>query len=98
MVEVKFDITVDATGTHETPLLADYEVTMMLHHTQAQIEKHVQQSLDNLRCEKHGEPARVRISGTYSADSEQLDISYHVDTCCQLFLLRAVAALNLSRA
>lgn len=96
MVEVEFDITIDENGAHETPLLDEYERDMMLHHTKAQIEKHVQQNLGDLFCEEHGGQARVIISGTYSMDTEQMEISYHVDTCCNKFLLQAVAALNRS--
>jgi hypothetical protein len=94
MVEVVFDITIDETGAHETPLLDTYERDMMLHHTKVQIENHVQQSLGDLYCEEHGGQAKVVVSGTYSMDTEQLDLSYHIDACCKLLLLKAIAALN----
>ena len=62
--------------------------------TMGQIEKHVQQSLGDLYCEDHGGQAKVVVSGAYSLETEQMDISYHIDTCCKIFLLKAVAALN----
>ena len=95
MVEIEFDITVQNEGAHPFPLLDDYELEMMLHHTRASIERHVRQALGNLRCEEHDQPPRVRISGVYSMSTEQLDISYHVDACCKHLLLQAIAALNL---
>jgi hypothetical protein len=97
MIKVEFDISVDKEIAQDSPLFDESETAMMLRHTQAQIEKHVQQSLGELRCEEHGEQAKVLISGGYSLETEQLDVSYHVDTCCKAFLLKAVAALNLHR-
>ena len=94
MIRVDFDITVDETASQAAPLLDEYERAMMLDHTKAQINKHVQQQLTNLYCDEHGEPPKVRITGTYSLETEQLDISYNVDTCCKRFLLRAVTELN----
>ena len=34
------------------------------------------------------------ISGVYDRDTEELDIQYHVDTCCRYFLLRVMQILN----
>ena len=93
-VNVQFDITVDEAGAHDNPLLDPYELDMMLHHTKAQIEQHVQRCIGDLRCDEHGEPAQVCVSGIYSMETEQLDISYNIDACCQLFVLQAAAALN----
>ena len=94
VIEIKFDIAIDEHGAHDTPLLNPYELDMMLHHTKAQIEQHVQRCIGDLRCEEHGESARVCVSGVYSMETEQLEISYNIDACCQLFVLQAAAALN----
>lgn len=96
MIEVTFEIEIDRSGAPETPLLDGYDLSMLLDHTKDQINRHIQQSLDSLWCEEHHKQARVCVAGTYSMDTEQLDISYHVDTCCKQFLLKAVAALNRS--
>lgn len=93
MVEVKFDIKVEGTADEE-PLLDEYELDMMLEHTKGQINRHVQRSLGDLRCEEHDEPPVVTVSGTYALETEQLDISYNIDTCCKPFLLQAIMLLN----
>lgn len=95
MIEVEIDIVVDDTGdSSANPLLDEYEIAMMLEHTKAQLSHHVQQSLGDLRCEAHGQQAKVRVTGSYSLETEQIDVSYNVDTCCKPFLMQAVMALN----
>jgi len=93
MIEVEFDIQVAGIGKDD-PLLEDYELNMMLDHTKAQINNHVQRSLSEMRCAEHDQPAKVLIAGEYSLETEQLDVSYHVDTCCKAFLMQTVIALN----
>jgi hypothetical protein len=70
------------------------ETQMMLDHTRAQINAHVQKALGDLVCAEHDEQASVTITGTYDAATEQLEIGYDVQTCCRHFLMRCVAALN----
>lgn len=94
MIEITFDITIDEADSHDEPLLDSFEINQLLDHTRGQITRHVQQSLGDLRCDIHDEPARVHINGCYSLQTEQLDINYDVNACCKLFLLRAIAALN----
>jgi hypothetical protein len=94
MIDVAFDIQLTGDADAEDRLLDDYELQAMLDHTRAQINQHVQDALADLRCEEHGEPARVTISGTYNTETDQLDVSYNIDTCCKLFLMRAITALN----
>lgn len=45
-------------------------------------------------CSEHGAAPRFKISGLYDHRTEQMDIQYHVDTCCQRFLLRVMRILN----
>lgn len=45
-------------------------------------------------CAEHSAPPRFKISGVYDNRTEQMDIQYHVDTCCQRFLLRVMRILN----
>ncbi len=94
MIDITFDIQVDREGEHADPLLDDYELNMLLEHTRAQIARHVQNSLGDLRCTVHNQAPAVTITGSYSLDTEQLDINYHVDTCCKTFLMQAIMALN----
>lgn len=95
MIAITFDI--QLTGDDADPdsaWLDPYERDMMLDHTRAQITAHVQRALAGMTCDTHGEPPVVTISGTYDAHTETLDISYDVQTCCRLFLLRCISALN----
>jgi hypothetical protein len=94
MIVVAFDISVDSSGIQDDPLLDQHEIEMMLEHTRAQINNHVQSALGAMRCEVHGQPPAIRVTGVYSLETEQLDVSYNVDTCCQPLLLKAVMALN----
>ena len=45
-------------------------------------------------CGEHGEAPAFKISGVYDHAKEEMDIQYHVDTCCQFFLLRVMQILN----
>ena len=93
MVEITVRFEID--GQPEVPDRADdYELAEMLEHTAAQIRQQVTRQLDDLRCAEHGQPPRVVVTGQYTSDVAQMELSYHVDTCCKPFLLRTVAALN----
>jgi hypothetical protein len=36
----------------------------------------------------------VRVSGTYSLDTEQLELSYHIDTDSKPLMMAAIQALH----
>lgn len=97
MVEITFNIRVEDgadAATQDERLFDDYELAIMLQQTKAQLARQVEQALGDLRCPEHDQAPAVVIGGTYSLESEQLEIQYALDTCCKPFLLRAVAALN----
>ena len=94
MIKVKFAIKVEGDASDNNPLLDGFEVQEMLDHTRAQINKHIQTALGNMHCDTHGELASVTVNGVYSLETEQLEVSYHVDTCCKPFLFKAVMELN----
>jgi len=94
MIDIEFNIQVDEAQASEDRILDDYELALMIDHTKAQITRQVQTALGSLVCAEHHQPPRVIISGAYSLETEQLEISYHVDTCCKPFLMEAVRALN----
>lgn len=48
----------------------------------------------NVLCKEHAEAPRFTISGVYDNAIEEMDIQYHVDSCCQPFLLRVMQILN----
>lgn len=74
--------------------LADEALAEMLTYTGEQIEAQVQQTVGDLRCEEHGGAPRITVTATYDSAREQMELAYHVDTCCQMLLLRTVQALN----
>lgn len=92
------DITVrfEVDGEPVTPGQLDdqLELAELLDYTEAQIRQQVTRQLGDLRCAEHGQPPRVIVTGQYTSDVGQMELSYHVDTCCKPFLLRAVQALN----
>ncbi|GAB4523083.1 MAG: hypothetical protein OHK0046_36360 [Anaerolineae bacterium] len=93
MIEVEFDIQVTDTPQEE-PLFDTYEMDMMLAHTKEQMLKQVEASLGAMRCAQHDQPPKVRISGKYSLQTEQLEVVYNIDTCCNTFLMQSIRALN----
>lgn len=92
------DITVrfEVDGEPVTPeqMEDQFELAELLDYTEAQIHQQVTRQLGDLRCAEHGQPAHVIVTGQYASDVGQMELSYHVDTCCKPFLLRAVQALN----
>jgi hypothetical protein len=93
MVDVNFEFR--STGqADDSAFLDGYEVTLMFDTTRAQITRLIEEKLGNLRCEEHGEPPRVTVIGEYSYETEQLDIQYHIDGCCNLLVMQAIQALN----
>lgn len=94
MIQITFNIHIDESQVPDSPLFDEFELAQMLDHTKAQIVQFLQTRLGGLRCPTHDEAPRVRVDGVYHADSEQLDFQYHLDTCCQMFLMQAIAMLN----
>ncbi len=94
MVEIEFEFRVVDDDATLDPYLDEYEIELMFENTSRQIAQHIEKKLGNLRCAEHGEPPRVTITGEYSNLTEQLEIQYHIDGCCNLFVLEAIQALN----
>jgi hypothetical protein len=94
MIDIEFDFQMDDNAANEDALFDPFELEMLFDQTRKQIEQHVQQRLGDMRCPDHDQPPRVKVTGVYSNETEQLDIQYHVDACCKLLLLKAVQALN----
>jgi hypothetical protein len=72
----------------------DEYLAEMLQYTGEQIREDVERKLADARCPEHDSLPRVTVTGTYDTAAEQMELSYHVDSCCQMGLLRAVSALN----
>lgn len=74
--------------------LSEEEHNQLIQQTEAIIRKDIARKLGEITCDEHGEAPHFIISGVYDNDTEQLDIQYRIDTCCQLFLVRVMKILN----
>lgn len=93
MPKVKFDFDIDG-ALQADPYLDRYTIHYLFEQTKQSLGKGVERKLANIVCEEHGEEPTITITGRYSGSTEQLDIDYHIDTCCQMFLARVIKVLN----
>ncbi len=93
MVEITVQFEVDDRPVTVDEVTDEY-LAEILEHTSAQIRRQVERQVGEMRCEEHGGQPKVTVTGTYTSDTEQMELNYHVDTCCQMLLLRTVQALN----
>jgi hypothetical protein len=92
MVDVEFRYEIDGQAFSEPP--NQYDLEMVFEHTRLLTQQQVQNKLGRLVCAEHGRPPRVTVTAAYSTETEQIELGYHVDSCCQLLLLEAVRSLN----
>lgn len=92
MTEIEFQII--AENSTDDPLLDADELDLLLDSTRAQIRQHIQQRVGAYVCEEHGRAAKIIVRGTYAPDTEQLDISYNVEACCNLMTMRVATMLS----
>lgn len=92
-MEIEFDL---YTEGEELPdaFLDSYELEMMFDNTRRSIRSGLERKLGDVVCGEHGEAPKFKITGVYDNEAEQMDIHYHVDTCCQMFLVRVMRILN----
>lgn len=93
-IDVSFDIRVDDTDAPEELLLDDAEMAQMIENTKKQMGGHVQSKLNKLNIPEEQQPLKILVSGVYSLDTEQMEISYHIETDDKQLLLQAISALN----
>lgn len=91
-ITVRFEVDGEAMALEQID--EQLELAELFDHTEAQIKTQVTRQVGDLRCGEHGQPPHVIVTAQYTSDSEQMELSYHVDTCCKPFLLRVVQALN----
>lgn len=90
-IDFKFETAGDAS---DDPFLDPYEVQLMFGQTQRSMEDGIRRKLDGVVCGEHGKAPRITITATYDNETEEMDLNYHIDTCCQMFLVRVVKTLN----
>lgn len=93
MPKIIFDFDVEG-ALNADPYLDQVTLNYLFAQTKASIGKTLDRKLTNLTCAEHSEEPTITITATYSGSAEQLDISYHVDTCCQIFMAQVIKTLN----
>ena len=93
MTHIQYEFDVDGT-LHDDPFLSPYEISLMFDQTKQSLGRALERKLGDITCEEHGEGPTITISGRYDAEREEMDINYHVDTCCQMFMVRVIKTLN----
>ncbi|MBN8591013.1 MAG: hypothetical protein J0M33_04615 [Anaerolineae bacterium] len=91
--EITIEYEVDGIPTEADSVSDDY-LSELLAHSGEQIRAQVSRKLNAARCPEHDHLPRVTVTAQYDTGTEQMELSYHVDSCCQNGLLRAVSALN----
>ena len=92
-LDIKFDLRVEGEALAD-PFLDSYELELMFEGTRRSIGADLQRKFEDIVCAEHGESPRFKISGVYDNALEEMDIQYHVDTCCQRFLQLVMQILN----
>lgn len=92
-VRIEFDLRVEG-ETRADPFLDCYELEQLLDSTRRSLGADLRRKFADVVCPVHAAAPRFKISGVYDNASEEMDIQYHVDTCCQGFLLRVMQILN----
>ena len=92
-LDIIFDWRVDGEEQAE-PFLDSYELEQMFDSTKRSIGAGLRLKFADVVCAEHAEAPTFNISGVYDNTNEEMDIQYHVDTCCQRFLMRVMRILN----
>ncbi len=92
MIDITIQFEVDDRPV-EVDEITDEYLAEVLEHTGEQIRRHVAKQLGDMRCKKHGNPPQVTVTGVYTSDTDQMELDYHVDSCCEQVVLQAVQAL-----
>lgn len=74
--------------------LDNYELELMFDNTRRSLGAALERKFGDVICAEHAQAPSFTISGVYDNEREEMDIQYHVDTCCQFFLLRVMQILN----
>ena len=92
-LRVEFDLRVAGEAPPD-PFLDSCELALMFESTERSIGADLRRKFADVVCPQHAAAPRFKISGLYDNALEEMDVQYHVDTCCQRFLLRVMQVLN----
>lgn len=93
MLQIDFDLRAEGDELPDAFLDAS-ELEMMFAGTRTSTGDSLRRKFAAVVCGEHGSAPKFTISGVYDRATEQMDLQYHVDTCCQSFLLRVMQTLN----
>ena len=92
-MKIEFDLHSEGEALPEA-FLDETELEQMFESTRRSIGAGLRRKFRAVHCAEHEQAPSFLISGVYDRDTEELDIQYHVDTCCRYFLLRVMQMLN----
>ena len=92
-LDIKFDLRIEGEALAD-PFLDSLELEQLFDSTRRSIGGDLRRKFADIVCDAHEQAPRFKISGVYDNEAEEMDIQYHVDTCCQAFLLRVMQILN----
>jgi len=90
-VEIRFQLDGEAVSLAQ---IDDEDLLDLFEHTADQLQHEVKAKLSAAPCPSHASIPSAIVTVQYDRETMQMELSYHVDACCQLGLLRAVAQLN----
>ena len=93
MLQIEFDLRAEGDELPDAFLDAT-ELEMLFAGTRRSAGDSLRRKFAAVTCGEHGNAPKFAISGVYDQAKEQMDLQYHVDTCCQAFLLRVMQLLN----
>ena len=92
---LRIDFDLQAQGSSQAaPFLDSFELEQLFASTRRSIGGDLQRKFAEVVCGEHGQAPAFTISGVYDNQAEELDIKYHVESCCRPFLLRVMQVLN----
>lgn len=92
-MKIQFDLRSEGEALPEA-FLDETELEQMFEGTRRSIGAGLRRKFHDVVCAEHEQAPSFLISGVYDKEIEELDIQYHVDTCCRYFLLRVMQILN----
>lgn len=93
MAQIEYDF--EALGELAADAFLDsYEISLMFDQTARDLGASLERKLAGVRCEAHEREPHIILRGRYDTEREELDVQYHLDCCCPLFMARVVKLLN----
>ena len=92
-LKIEFDLRTEGDALPDA-FLDPHELALMFDNTRRSLGAALERKFSDVVCAEHAQAPRFTISGVYDNEREEMDVRYHVDTCCQFFLLRVMQILN----